>query len=364
MKKTLISATTFMLVLLIGACSTLSNHPISTNAADEPLWNYSKEEVVEKIAAASENYALTTSVYPFLVSYSSASVETIGGVRIPHRTEEVQFHFTEEGELYTMELEFSLGQGAVISGDKYRYTAGIIEEYNTLQEKYHNLFGDADETINISQEVPILYEQIGYIWNNVPFGDPPIQSRVDIRLKSLLLNSNYPVKTRVFTARYSRNDLSIPKMGLHEALVRNNEDRVYSLLEDGANPNSTIECRIAMDYGNYHYVQMECDALPTLYYAVRMTDVDNREEIVKALIDAGADVNAETDLYINKLEKTFADTPLAAAVGQKRIETIRLLLEAGADPEQKSEMYRGVSPIKIAESNKYTKILNILKEYQ
>ena len=117
-----------------------------------------------------------------------------------------------------MDLEFSLGMGAVISNDKFRYTPGIIKEYTTLEKKYLALFGEEDERINAEAAVPLSYWKTGYVWNSVPFGNPPADSDVRISLTSFNISQDHAVPTRTVSSRYTRNDVSPPARGNRETL--------------------------------------------------------------------------------------------------------------------------------------------------
>ena len=70
---------------------------------------------------------------------------------------------------------------------------------------------------------------------------------------------------------------------------------------------------------------------------------------IKALIAAGADVNARGDL---------GNTPLHCAVVQGHIETVKLLLENGASPKERNEF--GESVIDVANSQADTEIARLI----
>lgn len=77
----------------------------------------------------------------------------------------------------------------------------------------------------------------------------------------------------------------------------------------------------------------------------------NNNEIVKALIQAGADVNATTHT---------GQTVLMIAVRENDINSVKLLIQAGADVNAKDVF--GETALTIANKYKHTEIIDILKE--
>lgn len=105
------------------------------------------------------------------------------------------------------------------------------------------------------------------------------------------------------------------------------------LLENGANPN-------------FNFKSTGENALH--YTICKTSEIDERTEIVKLLVDAGTDVNKKTikgttTLCFMRDAFLKAETPLhrAAAYGNERI--IKLLIEAGAERSEKDA--NGDSPI-------------------
>ena len=72
----------------------------------------------------------------------------------------------------------------------------------------------------------------------------------------------------------------------------------------------------------------------TLHYATLF----NRTDVIKCLVDEGADVNRETRLY--------EETPLHLAARDNNTEAVRLLLDNGADINLKNK--RNKTPLHVA----------------
>ena len=84
-----------------------------------------------------------------------------------------------------------------------------------------------------------------------------------------------------------------------------------------------------------------------LYYACSDDDVDKAKELIKA----GANVNAE-----NK----WGETPLIVAARHGHIEIVKLLIEAGADLETNDD---GYTPLDFALMYEHTETVEILKQH-
>ena len=74
-------------------------------------------------------------------------------------------------------------------------------------------------------------------------------------------------------------------------------------------------------------------------------------EMVKLLVESGADVNAAGALE---------DTPLTSASRMELTEIVRILLDAGADISAKDQF--GFTPLAVAVKNNHTGIVKYLKE--
>lgn len=115
--------------------------------------------------------------------------------------------------------------------------------------------------------------------------------------------------------------------GLWTAALDNDVDRCQELMRKGHDVN-----------------QKDSSGYTPLHYAVRSSSV----QLVRLLIDAGANVNAQTS--------AGKATPLHRAVTRGRPETVKLLLEKGADPKKRD--VDGKTPLHICckESSKETLI--------
>ncbi|WP_373716039.1 ankyrin repeat domain-containing protein [Roseateles sp.] len=130
---------------------------------------------------------------------------------------------------------------------------------------------------------------------------------------------------------------SLGETPLHFLCVENQIDAVQALIQRGADVNTVNEvgstplsdaCSLA--YLDLVRLLLASDAVlwldgqhdPTLHQAVRGGDV----EIVRLILDAGANVNELADL---------SEAPLHLAVEDDKVEIAELLLARGADPALK-----------------------------
>jgi ankyrin repeat protein len=108
---------------------------------------------------------------------------------------------------------------------------------------------------------------------------------------------------------------------LIEAVKARDLKEVNRLLAAGADPNVQETSRTS----NRPRSVDDFSLRTPLIIAVENGDID----IVKALINAGADVN-KTDTYFNKPDDYFKYTPLIVAAGRGDTELVKLLITAGA----------------------------------
>ena len=122
---------------------------------------------------------------------------------------------------------------------------------------------------------------------------------------------------------------------LAEAVKNNNIQEINELISRGADVNAIK--------GSYGWIP--------LFYAARY----GKNEIVKLLLDRGADVNAKD---------SYGWTPLLYAAAHGKNEIVKLLLDRGADVNVKAN--DGKTALSIAESSSYIKfesdIAKLLRE--
>ena len=85
--------------------------------------------------------------------------------------------------------------------------------------------------------------------------------------------------------------------------------------------------------------------------------------VAKFLISRGADVNAGRYIKNRKWTDRYSYTPLFQAVRVNNLELARMLLENGADPNISAHPSTGKTPLRLAHSRGYSKLIELLKEY-
>jgi len=122
---------------------------------------------------------------------------------------------------------------------------------------------------------------------------------------------------------------------LFDAVKENNTSAVLELLERGANPNA-YQTFLFRGYQEYRR--------SVLHVALRATDergfgvdVPENTELISALLDYGADVDARD---------TSEFTPLRLAALRGKLDTVRLLLDRGADINARD--HQGQTPLMVA----------------
>ena len=149
---------------------------------------------------------------------------------------------------------------------------------------------------------------------------------------------------------------------LLEAVHQADGEEVRDLVEDGADPNLTVEngstavhmaaatgqtglLRILLEHGGDPNVEAEANTTPLM-----MAALWSRGDTVTALAEAGADVDAR-----NEEDRTA----LMIAVTEKRPEIVRALLDAGASP---TAARRGITPLMMARQEGTTEIELMLRD--
>jgi ankyrin repeat protein len=132
------------------------------------------------------------------------------------------------------------------------------------------------------------------------------------------------------------NLLEVQWTPLHAAISGDHPDIALLLLERGANP----ETRSSLDQT-----------------ALCMASSRGHTEVVRSLIDRGADLNAKSDDWMDLVGPVWW-TPLHAAIYKKHRDIVLLLLEGGADTETRSN--RGETALYLASSCGRTEIMRLL----
>ena len=110
------------------------------------------------------------------------------------------------------------------------------------------------------------------------------------------------------------------ELGIDETyfFIKRRSGMIRSTLNHGIDEEELFH--ILQEY-KYHDVSSHDNGLSPLHFAAMFGD----EEVIQALLLAGADVNGKTDRH--------CETPLHKALQQKNLRMITILLEAGADPD-------------------------------
>ena len=129
---------------------------------------------------------------------------------------------------------------------------------------------------------------------------------------------------------------------LFEAIDKHDSDKVDFLLKNGVSPNESIS---------------EAPYWRPLEAAIEEIENGGNIEIVKSLIDYGADINACS----NQPEKISHLYPIHCAVFNDNYEVLKLLLIRGADPNVKTD--DGEMPLNWAVENQKYDMAELLLKY-
>ncbi|TYQ23469.1 ankyrin repeat domain-containing protein [Pseudanabaena sp. UWO310] len=119
---------------------------------------------------------------------------------------------------------------------------------------------------------------------------------------------------------------------LIEAVRAKNISTVRELLAEGANPNLKDGDETLLEIAEYdreiRYALVEAGAWDNALRTEMVMALDYGVEVVKILIEKGADVNVQT----------FSGTPLSVAARKGDLEIVKILIEAGADVDDKAPL--------------------------
>lgn len=177
-----------------------------------------------------------------------------------------------------------------------------------------------------------------------------------------------------------------PDVSLIEAIRMKNNKLIAYLVEKGADVNQekngdaplVIAIRYRSDYDTIRYL-LDHKAKVTSAVVMSAASMGGyRKEIMKLLLDSGADVNMVLSVvYSTRFKNTNQDveltniTPLSLAVLEDNVDLVRLLLEHGADVNKLCEVRERsllssksytISPLEMAKKNGYGDIEKILLE--
>ena len=135
------------------------------------------------------------------------------------------------------------------------------------------------------------------------------------------------------------------KTPLHMAAALDRVDMARLLLSRDADVNA--------DSNSYIFV----------YTPLHEAAKHNSSRVAKFLISRGADVNAGRYVKNRKWTDRYSYTPLFQAVRFNRLELAKMLLENGADPNISAHPSTGKTPLGVARSKGYSKLIELLMEY-
>ena len=162
----------------------------------------------------------------------------------------------------------------------------------------------------------------------------------------LLKHGADPVYLKIFTKKIENNqEVEVADIGLHWTLQQTKDPKIKNLLAavalgDVNKVNGLL---------NKEIINKKINSLnggTVLSWAA----ISNQPQVVKQLIEKGANVDARSDYNL---------TPLIEAAHRGHLEVVRFLLQSGADKTPKN--HRGKTAVQIAEAKGQQEVVRILK---
>jgi ankyrin repeat protein/dsRNA-specific ribonuclease len=121
--------------------------------------------------------------------------------------------------------------------------------------------------------------------------------------------------------------------------------------------------KFLLDNGANNFEYEENHGYKVIHLAFKIDDENEVYQIVKLLVDAGANVNAPTSEYDYEIDDLHGDTPLTLAIESGYISVVNFLLENGADIYIKNSEGKDSLTLAIESSNTDTDIINLILSY-
>ena len=131
-------------------------------------------------------------------------------------------------------------------------------------------------------------------------------------------------------------------------------------ISSGANKLELIKFLLDKGANNFEAYE-DGDGWKVIHYAFQFDNENLVYQIVKLLVDAGANVNAPTSEYEYTDSETKGETPIMFAIKSNYISVVKFLLENGADIYIKSN--QGKDALTFAREEGNTDIINLILSY-
>ncbi|PWF94104.1 ankyrin repeat domain-containing protein [Spiroplasma poulsonii] len=185
-----------------------------------------------------------------------------------------------------------------------------------------------------------------------------------LSLLSVLTISGTAVPTTIAANPYQKqeklnNNLNYQQTNNLEKLIRNkrnNEDKNYSTWFQAA---ANGEKKKIIDLIKNYREELINSVYKNNYTALALAVLNNHIDIVKLLIENGAEINFGVTTWVNYV-KNANSTPLILASQNGHTEIVKLLIENGAEINHKNQF--GNTPLILASQNGHTEIVKLLIE--